>query len=143
MSFIFTVQKCCCCTILNFVCSAIMTLCSSMSWCVLSTHLWYNMWCNFGSCIFEPSRSKISCVLFLFDKMKAFQLYFKKIEVLKIYATLVCRYLAYANVLRMVQLKKDTLAQEVCLCKPIVSWVLVQSQFTVFQQTMIINGKVI
>ena len=52
-------------------------LSSSMSWCVVSIHHWYSMWCIFGSCIFEPSRSKISCVLLLFDNRKVFQSYFK------------------------------------------------------------------
>ena len=70
---------------------------SSMSWCVDYMCHWYSMWCIFGSWIFEPSRYKISCEFLLFDKRKVLQLYFKYIEILKIYSTLGRRYLAYVN----------------------------------------------
>ena len=66
-----------------------------LTWHVDPTWSWYSMWWYFGSWIFEPSRSRISCVLLLCDKRKVFQLYFKYIEVLKMYTTLGRRYLAY------------------------------------------------
>ena len=55
------------------------------------------MWCSFGSCIFESSRSKIACAFLLFDSRTVCQLNFKEIEVLIIYSPLGQRYLAYVT----------------------------------------------
>ena len=68
-----------------------------LTWHVDPTWSWYSMWWYFGSWIFEPSRSRISCVLLLCDKRIVFQLYFKYIEVLKMYTNLGRRYLAYVT----------------------------------------------